>query len=192
MTQLGRQPAVAGRLFSLLESSSPAEPLQGGTTFVAGCVEGPLLGGNLSVFSRLLGTAFMPPLEGAILLLEDVGESPYRLDRMWTHLELAGVFRKVRGVVLGGFTACEQRSESRASRERVESAAGDFRQSDKDESYTSMEVLRDLAEATALPCAAGFPIGHGDLNEPVPLGARVRLDATARVLTFLEAAVSEE
>jgi muramoyltetrapeptide carboxypeptidase len=91
---------------------------------------------------------------------------------MWTHLELAGVFRKVRGVVLGGFTACEQ--------------------SDKDESYTSMEVLRDLAEATALPCAAGFPIGHGDLNEPVPLGARVRLDATARVLTFLEAAVSEE
>jgi muramoyltetrapeptide carboxypeptidase len=170
MTQLGRQPAVAERLFSLLESGSPAPPLTAEATFVTGSAEGPLLGGNLSVFSRLLGTAFMPPLEGAILLLEDVGESPYRLDRMWTHLELAGVFRKVRGIALGTFTACEQR----------------------DSGYTSVEVLRDLAAATALPCAAGFPIGHGDDNEPVPLGARVRLDATARTLTFLEAAVLEE
>jgi muramoyltetrapeptide carboxypeptidase len=172
ITQLGRQPAVADRLFCLLESSAPAEPLRAETTLVAGCVEGPLLGGNLSVFSRLLGTPFMPLLDGAVLLLEDVGESPYRLDRMWTHLELAGVFRRIRGIALGSFTACEQL--------------------DQGGSYTSLEVLRDLAEATALPCAGGFPIGHGDLNEAVPLGARVRLDATARTLIFLEAAVSEQ
>jgi muramoyltetrapeptide carboxypeptidase len=112
----------------------------------------------------------MPNLDGAVLLLEDVGERPYRLDRMWTHLELAGVFRQVHGIVLGSFTHCEER----------------------DESYTSEEMLRELAVATGVPCVAGFPIGHGDINEPVPLGVRVRLDGAARRLTFLESAVSEQ
>jgi muramoyltetrapeptide carboxypeptidase len=50
-------------------------------------------------------------------------------------------------------------------------------------------VLRELAASTGLPCAAGFPIGHGDVNEPVPLGVRVQLDADGARLTFLEAAV---
>jgi muramoyltetrapeptide carboxypeptidase len=171
LTQLARlSRSTSERLFSLLESSSPADPLSGSTTFVEGTAEGPLLGGNLSVFTRLIGTPFMPNLDGAILMLEDVGERPYRLDRMWTHLELAGVFRRIRGIALGSFTHCEEREES----------------------YTSQDVLRELAVATGLPCSAGFPIGHGDVNEPVPLGVRVRLDATANRLTFLEPAVSEQ
>jgi muramoyltetrapeptide carboxypeptidase len=165
---LGR--ATRERLFCLLESTSPAQPLLGSATFVEGTAEGPLLGGNLSVFTRLLGTPFMPNLDGAVLLLEDVGERPYRLDRMWTHLELAGVFRKVSGIALGSFTHCEER----------------------DGTYTSEELLRELAAATGLPCVAGFPIGHGDVNEPVPLGVRVRLDGAAGRLTFLESAVSEQ
>jgi hypothetical protein len=171
LTQLGRlgRP-TSERLFSLLESDAPAAPLRGTATFVEGVAEGPLLGGNLSMFTRLLGTPFMPDLEGAILVFEDVGERPYRLDRMWTHLELAGVFRQIKGIALGSFTHCEER----------------------DASYNSVDVLRDLAVATGLPCATGFPIGHGDVNEPVPLGVRVRLDATTAQLTFLEAAVSEE
>jgi muramoyltetrapeptide carboxypeptidase len=169
LTQLGRLPAAtAERLFVLLESARPVTALQGTDTYVAGVAEGALLGGNLSVFSRLLGTPFMPALEGAILLLEDQGERPYRLDRMWTHLGLAGVFARVRGIALGSFTACEEPGAA----------------------YTSAEVLRELAQATGLPCAAGFPIGHGDVNEPVPLGARVRLDAAAASLTFLEPATA--
>jgi muramoyltetrapeptide carboxypeptidase len=170
VTQLGRQKeATHGRLFSLLESTSAAAPLSGTDTYVGGSVEGPLLGGNLAVVSRLLGTPYLPPLEGAVLLLEDVGERPYRLDRMWTHLALAGVFRKVRGIVLGSFSGCEER----------------------DADYTSADVLRSLAEETGLPCAAGFPIGHGEINEAVPLGVRVRLDANTRRLTFLEGAVAD-
>jgi muramoyltetrapeptide carboxypeptidase len=171
LTQLGRLGhRTSEKLFSLLESGTPAEPLHGTTTFVGGTAAGPLLGGNLSVFTRLLGTPFMPALDGAVLLLEDVGERPYRLDRMWTHLELAGVFRQVSGIALGSFTGCEER----------------------DESFSSEDLLRELAVATGLPCAAGFPIGHGNVNEPVPLGVRVRLDATTRQLTFLEPAVSEQ
>ena len=169
VTQLGRQSeALRQRLFALLESSAPASPLSGTDTYVRGKVEGPLIGGNLSVLSRLLATPYLPPLEGAVLLLEDVGERPYRLDRMWTHLALAGVFRNVRGIVLGSFSGCDE----------------------PDADYTSAEVLRGLAEQTGLPCAAGFPIGHGELNEAVPLGVQVRLDADARRLEFLEAATA--
>jgi muramoyltetrapeptide carboxypeptidase len=167
ITQLSRLDARAHeRLFELLESAAPAAELTGEETYVAGTAEGPLLGGNLSVLTRLLGTPFLAPLEGAVLLLEDIGERPYRLDRMWTHLTLAGVFRQVRGIVLGAFTGCE----------------------DKDADYASADVLRELATETGLPCAAGFPVGHGAQNLPVALGVRVRLDAGARRLTFLESA----
>jgi muramoyltetrapeptide carboxypeptidase len=117
----------------------------------------------------LLGTPFLPSLDGAVLLLEDIGERPYRLDRMWTHLRLAGVFERVSGIVLGDFTDCEERNGS----------------------YTSADVLRSLAEETGLPCAAGFAIGHGAINQPVPLGTSVRLDAGEARLTFLEGAVRE-
>lgn len=167
ITQLSRIDGSAhGRLFELLEAEAPASDLIGSDTYVRGTVEGPLLGGNLSVLTRLLGTPFLAPLEGAVLLLEDVGERPYRLDRMWTHLALAGVFRQVRGIVLGDFSGCE----------------------DRDANYASADVLRELVIQTGLPCAAGFPVGHGSSNQPVPLGARVRLDAGARRLTFLESA----
>jgi muramoyltetrapeptide carboxypeptidase len=169
LTQLPRlAPATCARLFELLESTRPAAPLSGDATYVGGIAEGPLLGGNLSVVTRLLGTPCMPALDGAILLLEDQGERPYRLDRMWTHLRLAGVFQRVRGIALGSFTGCEEPGAS----------------------YTSAEVLRELAESTGLPCAAGFPVGHGEVNEPVPLGVRVRLEADKARLTFLESAAS--
>jgi muramoyltetrapeptide carboxypeptidase len=106
----------------------------------------------------------MPPVRGAVLLLEDVGERPYRLDRMWTHLAQAGAFEGVAGIALGDFTDCDE----------------------KDQSITAAEVLRTLAMETGLPCAAGFAIGHGAVNQPVVLGARVRLDATHRSLIALE------
>ncbi len=168
LTQLGRLPeSTAVQLFALLESGSPAPPLTGTATYCGGTAEGPLLGGNLSVFSRLLGTPFMPELSGAVLMLEDLGERPYRLDRMWTHLQLAGVFERIRGLVLGSFIDCEEKGAP----------------------YGSAEVLRELAAATGLPCAAGFPWGHGEVNDPLALGARVRLDAGERTLSFLEPAV---
>ncbi|MCP3138544.1 S66 peptidase family protein [Pyxidicoccus xibeiensis] len=168
LTQLGKQPPeVHEYLFRLLESPEAPPPLTGSDTYVPGMAEGTLVGGNLSVLTRLIGTPYMPPLDGAVLLLEDVTERPYRLDRMWTHLRLAGVFSRVRGIVLGDFTSCEERNAD----------------------YTSADVLRELARDVGLPCAAGFPIGHGALNYPVALGTQVRLEADAARLTFLEGAV---
>jgi muramoyltetrapeptide carboxypeptidase len=128
-----------------------------------------VLGGNLSILTRLLGTPWLPDLTGAVLLLEDVSERPYRLDRMWTHLRLAGVFERVVGLALGDFTDCEEPD-------------GDF---------TARDVLRSLAGETGLPCVGDLPIGHGAVNVPVALGTRVRLDAGAGTLSFLEPAVAD-
>jgi muramoyltetrapeptide carboxypeptidase len=167
VTQLGSQPPeVARRLFELLESPRPAEPLSGAPG-APGVVEGPLLGGNLSIVTRLLGTPFLPSLDGAVLLLEDVRERPYRLDRMWTHLTLAGVFERVAGIALGDFIECEE----------------------PDADYKGSEILADLVAATGLPCVRDLPIGHGEVNLPVALGTRVRLDGTRGLLVPLEPAV---
>ena len=168
VTQLATQPStIVERFFAILEyRTGPPAPV-GGTPILGGVAEGPLLGGNLSILTRLLGTPWLPDLTGAVLLLEDVGERPYRIDRMWTHLRLAGVFERVRGVALGDFTDCE----------------------DPDGDFTLREVLWNLAGETGLPCVGGLPIGHGAVNVPVALGARVRLDGGAGVLSFLEPAV---
>jgi muramoyltetrapeptide carboxypeptidase len=161
LTQLGKQPAdVVARVFDALEGRA-LPPLSGTRTVVPGVAEGPLLGGNLSVLTRLIGTPYLPDLRGALLLVEDVGERPYRLDRMWTHLRLAGLLDGLAGVVFGEFTGCEE----------------------KDVDYSSATILDEEAQALGLPCAAGFRIGHGDVNEPVVLGARYRLDAAAKTLT---------
>ena len=163
LTQLGKQPPdVVERMFALLEGK-PVAPLPAlRTVGKGGVAEGILLGGNLSVFTRLIGTPWLPSLRDCVLLIEDVGEKPYRLDRMWTHLKLAGLFEGVRGIVFGEFTGCDE----------------------KDASYTSAEVLDEFAGQLGIPCAAGFRIGHGEVNQPLMLGAPVRLDADARLLSF--------
>jgi muramoyltetrapeptide carboxypeptidase len=168
VTQLaGQPPEAVERLFGLLEDArTPAPPLRG-TPVAGGVAEGPLVGGNLSLLTRLLGTPWLPPLDGAVLLLEEVGERPYRLDRMWTHLALAGVLRRVRGLALGAFTDCEER----------------------DADYGSADVVAELARETGLPCVAGLPVGHGPRNLAVPLGVAVRLDGAAGTLEALEPAV---
>jgi len=161
VTRLGEEPPEAlDRLFELLAGRTPA-PLPG-KTLVPGSATGRLLGGNLSVLTRLVGTRWLPSLEGAILLLEDVGERPYRLDRMWTHLQLAGLLEPIAGIVLGDFTGCD------------DPAAG----------VEAQEVMAELVASLGKPALAGFPIGHGGVHLAVPLGARVRIDDG--VLSFAE------
>ena len=171
VTQLGKQPTHAvDRLFHLLESPEPAPTLQGTETWVPGAAGGRLIGGNLSLVASLVGTPYFPDARGALLLLEDIGERPYRLDRMWTQLRLSGVLDSVAGIVLGEFTGCEE----------------------KEAAYASADVLRELVVALGKPCVAGFQVGHGDINLAVPLGVRARLDGASLTLSFLEPAVSRK
>ena len=137
-----------------------------------GTAAGVLLGGNLSVLTRLLGTPFLPDLTGAVLVLEDVGEAPYRLDRMLAHLALAGVLDRLGGVVLGRFTHATADSPS----------------------LSAGEVLADYFAGRPYPVAAGLAYGHVLPRLTLPWGVRARLAVTpsAATLTLLEPAVAPD
>lgn len=138
----------------------------------SGVAEGWLCGGNLTVLCSLLGTPWMPLMNGAILFLEDVNEPPFRIDRCLTHLENAGVLSGVAGVALGTFHRCEDPL-----------AGGEWRQ-------TVLEVIRERLGGLGVPVLAGLPFGHVPMNATIPIGTRARLDADAGELRFLESAVS--
>jgi len=144
---------------ALVESGSLAldegalQPMSTGTT------TGPLLGGNLSVLSRLVGTPYAPDWDGAVLVLEDVAEAPYRIDRMLSHLEHAGVLGAVGGVILGNFG--EGATEN-------------------DEPTLSLEtVFADYLNGRPYPVARGLPYGHLLPRCSLPIGARVTFSVEA-------------
>ena len=121
-----------------------------------GVASGILYGGNLAVLASLLGTPYFPNVDGGVLFLEDIGERPYRVDRMLTQLRSAGVFDRVSAVICGQFTDCK---------------AG------KDE-VTIESVLKERLGSLALPVCFGLGAGHVDDNLPLPFGVRVTVDAT--------------
>jgi muramoyltetrapeptide carboxypeptidase len=146
----------------------PFPPEGRAETLAGGVAEGPLLGGNLSLLSSTLGTPFAIRPEGAILFIEEVGEHPYRLDRLLSHLRLAGVLSAVAGIAVGGITESPQ----------IEGAPD------------AAEVVRDALGGLGIPVAIGFPFGHIDDNWTLPMGVRARLDADAGTLALLEPAVA--
>jgi len=132
---------------------------------------GRLFGGNLACLCHLLGTGFEPPWDNAILLIEDINEPMYRIDRMLTHLATRGVFDAVAGVVIGHFLDNGPR-ESRYIDEIWE------------------RVLELTPDATAV--WGNFPAGHGPDNVVLPIGARVVMDSGAGALRFPEPVLSWE
>lgn len=164
---LGRgEPAWFDRWVAAVEGHG-APVVTGLTTIVRGTAEGPLLGGNLALLAALSGTPYVPPLDGSVLFLEDVGEAPYRVDRMLTTLRQAGWFERVTAVALGMFSRCNP------------GAAG----------TTVQEILRDRLSDLSVPVVEGLRAGHEPENLEIPLGAAVRVDADQGTLTFLEEAV---
>ncbi|HEX5580312.1 MAG TPA: LD-carboxypeptidase [Gemmatimonadaceae bacterium] len=127
-----------------------------------GRAEGRLVGGNLALVAALAGTPWFPRLDGAILVLEDVGEAAYRVDRMLRQLLLGGALGGVRGLVFGHFT------------ERPDEGDDDARPLD--------DVLAEVADELGVPCIAGVPMGHVDEQWTLPLGAWAALDADERCL----------
>lgn len=150
----------------ILPFPDDAEPVE---TIAGGAAEGRLVGGNLSLVAATVGTPYAIYATDAILFLEEVGEAPYRVDRLISQLRLAGVLDRVAGIALGGFT---ETGEVDAGQPGV------------------LDVLRDLLGGLGVPVATGFPFGHVDDNWTLPVGARARLDADAGTLEVLEAAVA--
>lgn len=128
---------------------------------VPGVAEGVTLGGTATLLAASIGTGTSLPANDAILLLEDVGEQPFRLDRVITQLRRAGYLGGVAGILLGSFTGCGEPGQA----ERM-----------------LAERLSDLG----VPVLAGADIGHGIAMQTYPIGVRARLDADRGTLTFLE------
>ncbi len=139
-------------------------------TLHGGRAEGPLVGGNLSLLQCLIGTPWLPDLDGALLFLEDVGEELYRVDRMLSHLRLAGLLDRIAGLIVGQFT--------------------DMRRGSSEGALGFDEVLGHYIAPLGIPAACGFPIGHVDDQWTLPIGVRARLDAGAGEVEILDAAVS--
>jgi muramoyltetrapeptide carboxypeptidase len=138
-------------------------------SFGKGKATGRLVGGNLSLISALEGTPYAIDTKGAILMIEDVNEAPYRIDRMVQQLKLAGKLDGVKGVVLGKFTE-------------------DFVREDKltdDKRFDTTGVLRQYFEDLGVPVLVNYPIGHYPQNCTVPLGGEVEIDADAKTLKIL-------
>ncbi|MCA9235092.1 MAG: LD-carboxypeptidase [Planctomycetales bacterium] len=140
-------------------------------TLVAGVAEGMLIGGNAAVFTGLAGSPYLPDSRGAILFLEDVGEQPYRIDRMLAQLKLSGYLDEVAGVLLGQFTDCTA--------------------ADEKPSLDLATVFADYLQPLGVPVLAGFPSGHVRDNLALPLGTRVQLDADRQTHAILEPPVAK-
>jgi len=173
VVQLGKLPAEdADWLFALVEGRAEG-PLAEGLAPVGaaahGRVEGPLIGGNLVMLGHMVRTALFPPLAGAVLLLEEVDEKPYSVDRCLTGIELCGALDRVAAALVGDFNACVD---------------------PKYPAPGALEVVDERLRAFGLAGLGGAPIGHGLRNRAVPFGGRVALDLDRGVCELLDPAVS--
>jgi len=144
------------------EPCSISEGYQGDTVKILrrGVARGQLVGGNLSIICTMIGTPWQPALKGRILFLEDLGEQPYRVDRMLTHLLNCGLLQQVTGVAIGVNKDCED--------PRIKKG-GEYRQ-------TLEDVFRDRLLPLKVPVVMGLPFGHVPLNATLPVGANALLD----------------
>jgi muramoyltetrapeptide carboxypeptidase len=138
-------------------------------TINRGIAEGPLWGGNLSMVCAMMGTPYLAGAGGALVFLEEVGEAPYRVDRMLTQLRHAGTLRRARGLLLGVFARCEP--------------------PDDEPSVTLAEAVDDNVGAVPHPAVYGYSFGHVAHQYTLPVGVRARLDTEARTVALLERAV---
>lgn len=143
------------------------------TTIVSGKGVGELVGGNLSVLNSLIGTKYDFDGEGKIIFLEEIGEEPYRVDRMLTQLIQADKFDKAAGIALGVFKDCEPK--------------------EKDPSFSSsfslIEVLFDRLSNLNIPVVYGLSFGHIKNKFTLPIGIQAELDTINQTITLLETAV---
>lgn len=125
--------------------------------------EGVVLGGNLTLIVNLIGTPWQPDLRGKILFLEDCGERPYRVDRMLTQLENAGMLKSLAGVLLGDFEADVEYAEPKL------------------EKRYWREIFAERFEGRGYPVLHRLPVGHGKRNEPLPLGVKARITKNGKL-----------
>lgn len=135
---------MRGELEILSFESEKADPVD---------CRGVLWGGNLAMITALIGTPFMPKIKGGILFVEDVGEHPYRIERMLNQLSQAGILGKQKALILGGFT--------------------DYRLAEHDRGYDLNAAIDFIKQTVKIPVIPGLPYGHTPMKVTLPIGAKV-------------------
>ncbi|HOI47563.1 MAG TPA: LD-carboxypeptidase [Bacilli bacterium] len=142
-------------------------PLKDAITYINGTASGEVVGGNLSLIDTLLGTPYEIDFKDKIILIEDVGEEPYRIDRMFSKLRLSGKLSQAAGFILGTFTDCLASSSKRNYQ-------------------TTQDIIDDYIKPLNKPTIMNFATGHSFPFTTVPIGIEVKLDADAKTITYLE------
>lgn len=137
-------------------------------TLVPGKATGRLIGGNLSILATTLGTPYQSDFNNAILFVEDIGEDTYKIDRMMSHLEQAGILAEISGFVFGKCTDCSAGTPP---------------------TFSLMEVLDHYLSRHEVPAIYNADIGHEPDNFTIPMGGMAELDAGNGVITLLEPGV---
>lgn len=142
--------------------------IEEGLVSTAGIATGPLIGGNLTLLTSLLGTPFQPDFAGCILLIEDVEIEPFKLDGMLSHLCLSGIFNQIAGIIFGQFEQCIPLEAHK-----------------NEEMGTAEDVIKEWASKINVPCIMNFPYGHGKRSCVLPIGRMVSLNANECILDVL-------
>lgn len=151
------------QVFAQTEKVYQTETIRGGIAV------GKLAGGNLSLLAPLAGTKYQPNIKGKLLFIEEIGEAPYRIDRMLTQLRQSYPLKAAAGIILGVFRGCEMKEGSR--------------------SLSLMEMLKDRLGDLGIPVFYGAAIGHIANNMTLPIGISARFDANSGEITLLEKGV---
>lgn len=131
---------------------------------------GRILGGNLSLVAAAVGTPYFPPTRGILLLLEEIDERPYRIDRTLQQMNLAGLFKRTTGVLLGNFTGCTPKRGA--------------------SSLSLNEMFGEIFGSFPHPVLRGIRYGHIRNSLTIPIGLRARIDPRGEKLVFMEPALS--
>ena len=115
----------------------------------------------------MIGTKHLPNFKNAILVIEDIGEAPYKIDRMLTHLRLAGILQQVAGLGFGSFKHCV-----------------DNKDIDKTKTFELIDIFKDRTKDLKIPIVSNLPIGHCCGNASLPLGSQAVLNGSNGILSL--------
>lgn len=154
-------------IFDILKGKAPKYSLKSHQFNRKGNIQGELAGGNLALIYALLGTKYSFDFKDKILFIEDIGENFYALDRMIMSLELAGVFNKIKGLIVGGMTNMGDEKENKSYEESFDEFA--------------YQLISDRISKYNFPAVFAFPNGHIKDNRPLLIGANVKMKVDAKV-----------
>jgi muramoyltetrapeptide carboxypeptidase len=163
----GLSPHSRDHLWGTLTGEKWTWKIEVGEVIRSGKVQAEMLGGCLSVVVTTLGTPYEIDTTGKMLFLEDIGEKPYRVERMLTHLKMAGKLERLAGLVFGDFTQCNGEGPRNVR-----------------------EIIGDLFYEAPYPVVMGIPAGHGRENLALPFGVELALDGDAGTLSLMESPVA--